>query len=65
MKSAKRFDSVALKNAIQAKHRRQRRGLSDVQVRQAIARRLASSNDPLARRWRELTDSPRTRTLGA
>jgi hypothetical protein len=56
MRSAKRFDSVALKNAIQAKHRRQRRGLSDQQVRQAIARRLASSNDPLARRWRELTD---------
>jgi hypothetical protein len=65
MKPAKQFDCVAMKNAIQAKHRRQRRGLSDEQVRQAIAQRLASSDDPLARRWRELAESSSTRTVGA
>lgn len=50
----KTYHCVIMKNAIQAKHRRQRAGLSDETVRQLITRRLADSDDPLARKWHRL-----------
>jgi hypothetical protein len=43
----KSFDAVEMKNAIQAKRRRERADMSDEQVRRSIAHRLDRSDDPL------------------
>jgi len=51
---AKAFDCVQMKHAIQARHARERQGLSDEQVRHLIARRLATSDDRVARMWRQV-----------
>lgn len=50
----KSFDAVEMKNAIQAKRRRERADMSDEQVRRSIAQRLDRSEDPLSRKWRRL-----------
>ena len=54
MKTAKRFDCVAMKNRIQAKLAEEYRGLTDQQVRRRIRRKLASSKSPIGRLWRLL-----------
>ncbi|MFH0979984.1 MAG: hypothetical protein V2A79_00410 [Planctomycetota bacterium] len=48
------IDCVAIKNAIQAQHLRERQGLTDEQVRRQIQERLATSDDVVARKWRRL-----------
>ena len=50
----KAFDAVEMKNAIQARRRRERANMSDEQVRHAIAERLDRSDDPLSCKWRRL-----------
>lgn len=59
MKKSKTFDAVELKNTIQAGHRQSRAGMSDEQVRESVARRLDTSEHPLARKWRRLTQTQR------
>jgi hypothetical protein len=54
MKKMKTFDTVKMKNAIQAKHRRQRAGMSDEQVRRAVAEWVNASDHPVSRMWRGL-----------
>lgn len=54
MKTAKRFDCVALKDRLQAEQAREWRGLTDEQIRRRIRRRLARSKSPVARLWRYL-----------
>jgi len=54
MKEKKDFDCVEMKNAIQAKHRKEREGLTDQEVRQLVSRRLATSDNPIAQWWRDL-----------
>jgi hypothetical protein len=51
VKREKTFDCVQMKNAIQARHLQERRGLTDAEVRRRIAERLASSDDPVAQKW--------------
>jgi len=55
MNNNKTFDAVEMKNAIQAKHRGERMGMSPEQVRRSIAERLNTADDPLSRLWRRLT----------
>jgi len=57
MAAVKTFDCVELKNAIQAKQRREWKGLSDEEVRRRVQQRLDASNDPLARKWRRLKNA--------
>jgi len=54
MKTAKRFDCVAMKNQIQAEQAQEYRGLTDEQVRRRIRRALARSKSPVGRLWRSL-----------
>jgi len=54
MSGKKEFDCVEMKNAIQARLRKRYRGLSDEEVRRRIAHRLETSDDPIARKWREI-----------
>lgn len=54
MNKTKTFDAVEMKNAIQAKHRREREGMSDEQMRLSVAERLGTSDHPLFRKWRRL-----------
>ena len=62
MKKSKVFDAVEMKNAIQAKRRRERANLSDEQVRQGIAQRLITSDHPLCRKWRGLENFQSSQT---
>ena len=57
MAAVKTFDCVKMKNAIQAKQRREWKGLPDEEVRRRIQQRLDASNDPLARKWRRLRNA--------
>jgi hypothetical protein len=50
----KSFDAVEMKNAIQARHRQERAGMSAEQVRQSVAERLGTADHPLLRKWRGL-----------
>ena len=50
----KTFDCVKMKNAIQAKQRREWKGLPDEEVRRRVKERLDASDDPLARKWRRV-----------
>ena len=54
MTARKRFDCVEMKNAIQARLQEEREGLTDEEVRQQIAEFLATSDNPLARKWRRI-----------
>ena len=58
MKTAKRFDCVAMKDRIQAEQARDYRGLTDEQIRRRIRRALARSKSPLGRLWRSLEARP-------
>jgi len=54
MKAKKTFDCVAMKDAIQAKLRKERQGMTDEEIREHIRRKLETSDDPVARLWRKL-----------
>lgn len=54
MRKKKSFDCVQMKNRIQARHRREYSGLKTEEVRRRIKKRLATSNDPVARKWRAI-----------
>ena len=54
MKKAKAFDCVRMKDEIQARLLREHKGLTDEQVRRRRARKLATSESPIAKLWREL-----------
>ena len=58
MKAKKTFDCVEMKNAIQARLRKEREGLTDEEVRQRIAEFLATSDDVVARKWRRIAARP-------
>ena len=53
----KSFDCVEMKNAIQAKRLAEWQALSDEEVRESIRRRLATSDDPVARWWRKIQEA--------
>jgi hypothetical protein len=57
MAAVKTFDCVEMKNAIQAQQRREWKGLSDEEMRRRIQKRLQTSDDPLARKWRRLREA--------
>ena len=52
--AAKRFDCVRMKRRVQAKRRREYKGLTDEEVRRRITKRLATSDDIVARKWRRI-----------
>ena len=54
MATVKTFDCVGTKDTIQARQRREWKGMSDEEVRRRIQQRLETSDDPLARKWRRL-----------
>jgi sRNA-binding protein len=54
MKATKTFDCVAMKNAVQAKLRKEMAGMTDEEQRAYIRRKLQTSDSPVARLWREL-----------
>jgi len=54
MNRNKSFDCVEMKNAIQAQLSEEYEGLTPEQVRKRRQERLASSDSPVARKWRRL-----------
>ena len=54
-KKAKQFDCVQMKNDIQARMRRRYAGWTDEERQADIERRLAESDSPVGRLWRDLT----------
>ena len=60
MKTEKTFDCVKMKNDIQASLYRERKGMSQDQVRKAIERNLATSSTPIAKMWRRLAAAQKT-----
>ena len=54
MAKKKSFDCVDMKDAIQARQREEYAGLTDEEVRARIELKLATSDDPVARKWREI-----------
>ncbi len=54
MAGKKKFDCVEMKNTIQAKLAQEYAGLTDAEVRARIEEKLATSDDPVARKWRSL-----------
>jgi hypothetical protein len=54
MKKAKAFDCVQMKDEIQARLLREYKGMTDEQIRRRRARKLATSQSPIAKLWREL-----------
>jgi len=49
----KKCDCVAMKDAIQARLRNERKGITGAEEAAAVRRWLASSNDKIARWWRK------------
>ena len=54
MKTTKKFDCVRMKDAIQAKMRKEHQGLNDEQIAARLRRKLARSNRPIAKLWRAI-----------
>jgi hypothetical protein len=54
MPQKKSFDCVAVKDEIQRRRGERYAGLSDQEARQSLHEMLATSPDPVARKWREL-----------
>jgi hypothetical protein len=54
MKTAKTFDCVLIKNAIQAQLLKERKGMSDEEIRAHVRRKLETSDSPVGRLWRTL-----------
>ena len=53
MPQEKTFDCVEMKNRIQAEIARENEGLTDDERRARLRHELETSDDPLARKWRE------------
>jgi hypothetical protein len=64
MKKNKEFDCVEMKNAIQAKIRKENEGLSDEEIARRRREWLETSDDPLAQWWRSLAKSKSTELSG-
>ena len=58
MKKIKTFDCVEMKDRIQAQLANEYRGLTDEEKRRRIADELATSDDPVARKWRAVKKAP-------
>ena len=58
MKKTKTFDCVEMKNKIQAQLAAEYRGLTDEERRRRIADELATSDNPVARKWRTMKEAP-------
>ena len=54
MKKPKEFDCVRFKDELQARLMREYKGLTDEQIRRRRARKLATSQTPIAKLWRKL-----------
>lgn len=54
MRERKDFDCVEMKNAIQARLRDEREDMTDAEIRAEIREKLASSNHPVAAKWRQI-----------
>jgi len=54
MEKKEEFDCVEMKNEAQQRLRKDFAGLSDEEERLRIQSELMSSDDPVARKWREL-----------
>jgi hypothetical protein len=67
MKKAKEFDCVRFKDELQARLMREYKGLTDEQIRRRRARKLATSQSPIAKLWRKLLarDKKLAKTAGA
>ena len=50
----KEFDCVRFKDELQARLMREYKGLTDEQIRRRRARKLATSQTPIAKLWRKL-----------
>ena len=66
MKKAKEFDCVRYKDELQARLMRKYKGLTDEQIRKRTARKLATSQSPIAKLWRKLLarDEKLTKAVG-
>jgi hypothetical protein len=66
MKKAKEFDCVRYKDELQARLMREYKGLTDEQIRRRRARKLATSQSPIAKLWRllEARGKKRAKTAG-
>ena len=62
MKADKRFDCVKMKDELQARLDEKYRGLTDEQIRERIRHELATSDGPIARLWRSVTQKPASPT---
>lgn len=56
MKRKKAFDCVAMKDAIQAQHAKDYAGMTDEERWETVERKLAASDDIVARKWRGLRE---------
>jgi len=54
VRKTRKFDCVKMKEQIHAKLDREFRGLTDRQIRERIRRKLATSDNEVARWWREM-----------
>jgi hypothetical protein len=54
MKKPKEFDCVRFKDELQARLMREYEGLTEEQIRKRTARKLATSQTPIAKLWRKL-----------
>jgi len=60
VKKAKSFDCVEMKSAIQAKLAEEYEGLSEEEIRARREQKIASSNHPAVRKWREIAKAEAT-----
>jgi hypothetical protein len=67
MKKPKEFDCVQFKDELQARLMREYKGLTDEQIRRRRARKLATSQTPIAKLWRKLLarDKKQAKAAGA
>ena len=61
MKKVKTFDCVEMKNEIQAKLAKEHEGLSDEEIRRRRQQWLETSDDPLARWWCSIPQTPKAK----
>ncbi len=60
-RSAKEFDCLEMKTALQERLRRRWKGLSSRQIVESIRKDMANSNDPLVIKWRNIPSKARAR----
>lgn len=58
-KKDKKFDCLKMKDEIQAKMMDEFAGLTEEERRQRIREELETSNDPLAKKWRSMSNPQR------